>query len=187
MKPRSRKAKEIEWRVVPSNATYEVSEFGDVRRAIAGRTRKKGHVLKGTANKLGYVRFKVMRPGGGKALIFAHRWVVEAFIGCAPTNKHQVAHNDGNPSNNHFSNLRWATCRENLADRARHGTELRGERNGRARLTADQVLEIRREFKSRRRFGAISALAREYDMSIGAIFSIVHEYNWTHLNSKAAQ
>ena len=45
-----------------------------------------------------------------------HRLVAEAFLPPPPTPKHKcVNHKDGNPSNNHVSNLEWCTHSENNA------------------------------------------------------------------------
>lgn len=63
--------------------------------------------------------------------------------GPRPSPKHQVAHNCGVRICCAPLHLRWATAQENQADRAIHGTHNRGERQGRSKLTAQQVQEIR--------------------------------------------
>ncbi|WP_208609489.1 HNH endonuclease signature motif containing protein [Streptomyces atriruber] len=52
----------------------------------------------------------------------AHFLVCVAFHGPRPTASHQVAHGDGDPTNNRPCNLRWATPAENSAGAVRHGT-----------------------------------------------------------------
>lgn len=47
--------------------------------------------------------------------------VAEAFIP-NPHNYPEVCHIDGNPHNNHVSNLKWGTHADNMADAKRHGT-----------------------------------------------------------------
>lgn len=47
--------------------------------------------------------------------------VAEAFIP-NPHNYPEVRHMDGNPLNNHVSNLEWGTHADNMADAKRHGT-----------------------------------------------------------------
>ena len=54
---------------------------------------------------------------------YIHRLVALYFI-ANPENSRTVNHIDGNPLNNHFQNLEWATHGENI----RHGAEMR--RNG---------------------------------------------------------
>lgn len=54
-----------------------------------------------------------------------HRYVAvlvaEAFIP-NPYNYPEVCHDDGDPNNNHVSNLKWGTHADNMADAKRHGT-----------------------------------------------------------------
>ena len=47
--------------------------------------------------------------------------VAEAFIP-NPNNYPEVCHKDGNPYNNHVSNLKWGTHYDNMQDAKRHGT-----------------------------------------------------------------
>src|SRR5690606_27606505 len=72
-----------------------------------------------------------------------HALVAEAFIGPRPEG-HQIAHNDGDRLNSRLENLRYATAAEIAVDQIAHGRAPRGSRNGRAKLTEGQVLEIRR-------------------------------------------
>ncbi len=60
--------------------------------------------------------------------VYAHRAIAEAFIP-NPENKPDVAHWDGNGLNNEVTNLRWATEKENMADKKRHGTWVQDETN----------------------------------------------------------
>lgn len=74
----------------------------------------------------------------------AHREMCRRAHGEPPTSAHEAAHSCGrgragcvNPRH-----LRWATSAENQADKIRHGTALRGERNHRAQLTAAEALQV---------------------------------------------
>lgn len=73
------------------------------------------------------------------------RIMCEHRHGPPPTPKHEAAHNCGN---GHLGcvnggHIRWATSKENQSDRLTHGTHNRGGRNGKAKLTEADVIEIR--------------------------------------------
>lgn len=70
-----------------------------------------GHRTFGSQHGLGYIQisFKKIR-------YFAHRLVLETFVGPAPTKK-ECDHKDRNKSNNNLDNLRWVTKRENQNNR----------------------------------------------------------------------
>lgn len=113
-----------EWRwVVGLEGMLEVSDRGRIRslprRDAAGRPRS-GKFLRGRTGSYGH-RSVTFMVGHRQIHIAVHRAVLEAFVGPCPPGM-ECCHNDGDPTNNHVSNLRWDTHAANMADRARHGT-----------------------------------------------------------------
>lgn len=103
--------------------------------------------------------------------------VLEAFIGPRPAGM-LCCHNDGNRANDHLSNLRWATHRENMRDRELHGKTCRGSRNAAAKLNEAQVAEIR----ARIRVGEPQvSLAAIYGISVCTISEIKRKVKWKHV------
>lgn len=172
----------MEWRKCPNWPDYEVSENGDIRRTVA-RSGAKPALRKPYVAANGRLMI-VMRSGGVARACYVHRLILEAFVGPAPSDAHQGAHNDGDPLHNHVSNLRWATKQENEADKVRHGTSNRGERFGRARLTNDQAEEIKRclaaGFASR-------DLAMRFGVHPSTISSLKRGKSWAWLTPAVAQ
>lgn len=172
-----------EWRVIPSFPDYEASRCGAIRRATPPRGRQKaygiGYILKQWQEPHGY--WVVAMPKDGKVRnkgCRASRLIAEAFHGPAPSPDHHAAHNDGDPTNNAASNLRWATARENIGDKFLHGTMYQGERHHRARLSGTEATAIR----ARRAAGARAKdLAAEYGVSSQLITAIVKRVCWRHV------
>lgn len=145
-----------EWRAFPKwEGLYEVSSRGRVKciapPSAPGRSRLKKDGLKkltadNTPQHYGrlYVRLLHTDSSGRRRaqMRFVSRSVCEAFHGPPPSSRHEAAHNDGDVTNNHYTNLRWATHLENMGDRVLHGTLAAGERHGRARLTEIDALNI---------------------------------------------
>lgn len=82
-----------------------------------------------------------MWVGRGRAhrQIGVHVLVLEAFVGPRPDGM-EGCHNDGDPSNNRLSNLRWDTPLANWSDRRKHGRA--------GKLSIADVEEIRRSDES---------------------------------------
>ncbi len=162
------------WRNIPSHPGYAASNLGRVR-SIA-RTDTLGRivferVLKLYTNKRGYklVRLSPLTKS-------VHAVVAEAFYGPRPRGM-EVAHNDGNPSNNRADNLRYATRKENEADKDRHGTRFYafGERNGHAKLKIDDVIDI----VGLLRLGVSQVeCARRYGIDPAIVSNIKRGRNW---------
>jgi hypothetical protein len=110
----------------------------------------------------------------------ASRAMCIAAHGDPPSPKHEAAHSCGNGhagcvNPNH---LRWATKKENQHDRIRHGTTNRGERQGRSKLTEQDVLTIRQLYPSMTQ----PALAKRYGVDQSTISDIVLRRRWSWLD-----
>jgi hypothetical protein len=133
-----------EWRSIPGWPEYQVSDTGAVRRVGCASGARVGRILRQLRNKkTGYFSVCLSRSAD-QMRIDVHRLVATTFLGPRPSADHLVAHNDGSRTNNHASNLRWATQRENLRDCKEHGTALLGARNPMTRLDDVDAKSIRR-------------------------------------------
>lgn len=90
---------------------YQVSDEGRVRRLV-GYKCKATRILKPVKHTNGYLLVRLCKNGESKCTRI-HRLVADAFIPNTE-NKGDVNHIDGNKTNNHVSNLEWATRSENL-------------------------------------------------------------------------
>lgn len=116
-----------QWRpVVGYEGRYEVSDHGRVKSLARevhdtlGRTRKiPERNLRVTAQTSGHLGLGLSKDGHVKSHR-VHRLVLEAFVGPCPKGM-EACHNDGDPTNNLLSNLRWDTHEANVADTKRHG------------------------------------------------------------------
>ena len=131
--------------VVGFEGVFEVSNLGTVRsleRTLSdGRTWKARTLTPKKTTQYGHQQVRLCHDGHHWRSV--HRLVLEAFVGSCPDGM-ECAHNDGNPENNSLDNLRWATRKENHADKRGHGTLLRGGKANGAKLSEDMVREIRR-------------------------------------------
>jgi hypothetical protein len=112
------KTQEI-WKLIPdTDGRYSVSNYGAIRsnwsdipqRNLTYRKRiEKTSPLTAWLHTTGYMRIALGRNNQK----YVHRLVAQAFLP-NPDNLPQVDHVDGNRTNNHVSNLRWVTAKQNL-------------------------------------------------------------------------
>ncbi len=76
---------------------------------------EKWQLRKTVLNNKGY-ELLVCTLNGTRKTLSVHRMIAECYLGPIPKNK-EVDHIDGNPSNNHVSNLQYLTREENMAKR----------------------------------------------------------------------
>lgn len=151
---------------------------------------KHGKKLKGSkcnkralANKdLYYIQIGLRFQDGTRRFRMVHRMVLETFVGPRPAGM-VGRHLDGNPSNNALNNIEWGTQTTNLSDRKRHGTTRgpRGELNGKARLSEEDVQHIRDLL---RRGKTQETVATMFDVKQAAISKIKLGKTWGHLKNE---
>lgn len=109
----------------------------------------------------------------------APRVICEIANGPPPSPFHQAAHSCGNGHLGCLNpkHLRWATPLENQQDRLTHGTHNRGSRNCEAKLTEEQVQQIRALA------GNLSQrkIARKFGVAKSTVARIHHGTQWAFL------
>lgn len=151
----------------------------------------------GKGSKMRYVREVAMPYEGNACLIWpfpfgkragmfvnghniqASRVVCELAYGPPPSPIHEAAHSCGKGHMGCVNkrHLRWATPKENNDDTILHGTKTQGEKVHTARLTTQDVLEIR----SIGRTVIARKLAARFGVDRTTIGDILNRRSWNHL------
>lgn len=122
---------------------YKISSEGTV--VGIPRNGTNGGVIKRFKTTNGYEEHELFK-GGKRYRKYVHRLIATYFIS-NPENKPFVNHIDGNKLNNNIENLEWVTNKENIEHAAKIGLMRSGENHPYAKLTDQEVLEIRDLYK----------------------------------------
>ena len=164
---------EEEWKdIIGFEGAYKISNFGRVY-STPRRGNKGVEFLKISYTHDGYAKVRLIYNGKDKTMR-VHRLVAEAFIP-NPQNKDTVNHIDGDKTNNNVYNLEWCDRHEQLDHAYKLGlkTARSGSKNSNAKLTNEQVKEIRKSYvRYSKEFGTV-ALAKKYDVTNVVIGLIV--------------
>lgn len=126
------------------------------------------------------------KPGGrhghfslGQGTVKAHRWMYEAIVGPIPEGL-VVRHRCDNPPCVNPLHLEVGTSADNARDRSERGraANRQGENHPLAKLTAPDVIEIRRLASMGHTQAAIS---ERFGVRRGQIGKIVTRINWRHV------
>lgn len=178
-----------EWRsVIGWEGFYEVSSLGAVRSLdrivkMANRwgtvtaRRSQGRTLAKAEDTFGYPQV-VLSGEGRREYHRVHVLVCTAFNGPAPEG-FEVAHADGDGTNNRVSNLRWASRRDNLEDRRRHGTLPLGDGHQSTKVSDATVAAIRAE-----RGLTQSVMAKKYGISQTQVGRIIRQESRTERDAR---
>lgn len=171
------------WKAVPGfEGLYEVSDMGRVRSLdrdvhIPHPTkphsrRAPGRVLQLQRHPQGYIQVRFNNTSH-----LVHRLVAAAFHGPVGEGL-EVAHLNGQRTDNRAANLALVRHRENLSHMLLHDTRLFGSRNPGAVLTEKEVAEIR----SRRTRGeTYKQIARDFSVTKQTVGKIARGERWTRV------
>jgi hypothetical protein len=172
-----------ELRPVPGYPTYFADREGGIwsnrRRGPRGDGPPRiGTLFRLKEQKRRYCSVQLYDEQGKPTYLSVHRLILLAFVGPPPDDCTQTRHLNRNTHDNRLENLAWGRPLENSADQASHGTQVRGERVGSARLTAEKVREIRRllaEGWEQR------PVARQFGISQAVVSCIHRRITWSHV------
>lgn len=94
--------------------------------------------------------------------------------GVPPSPIHEAAHECGNRKCCNPKHLRWDTRSGNFSDKVEHGTDNRGAKNPLARLTEDDVREIRRL----KGIASLKSVARRFGIHVCTVSDIQSRRDW---------
>ncbi len=169
----------VQWKPIKGyEGIYEVSNDGQVR-VIVARRRWQPRVLSPGSDRYGYKRISLRINGETKGYA-VHRLVAKAFLGNISDGK-EVNHKNGNKADNYVDNLEYVTHAENI----RHSflmlnrikTVARGEKSGMAKLTYENITQIKDLLIQEATHRDIAIM---FNISHVAIGHIARGKTWTH-------
>jgi len=127
----------------------------------------------GAKSESGYGRFHF----GGRRHI-AHRFIYEHQNGKLPVGLN-VLHKCDNPSCVRVDHLFEGTNLDNIKDRVSKNRSAKGAENGRAILTASDVLEIRKLYK--KEVVTMKMLANKFGVTLECVAAIIYRRTWRNI------
>lgn len=124
------------WKTIEEAPRYQVSDLGRVR-SLVGEEEKLLSPLKTTK-----YRQVCLYVDGERKLRKIHVLVLTAFVGPRPEGMFGL-HRDDDGTNNALTNLYWGTPQQNAADMRANGVLQFGHHHVNAKLTPEQVQQIR--------------------------------------------
>ena len=165
-----------EWRpVLGWEGYYEVSNKGNVRslprRGLVRNRIYGGRLLGKGVDFFGYETVMLCKPQFPQSRKKVHRLVLLAFVGNPPDGT-ECCHNNGVKTDNRLENLRWGDRFGNIADNISHGKQPRWDKHPMAKLTLQQVANIKNSTKT------AAELSRIHGVSTRSIRNIRNGENW---------
>lgn len=174
----------MKWKIMQEFPDYAVSDAGLVMRVAGGRGTYPGRLLKLRRSEQGYLRV-AFRKNKIQVLGSVHRLVLTAFVGKSPDGM-ECNHENGVKSDNRLENLKWVTPKQNMQHAIRTGLfngwdkkNRLGENNPQAKLTTEQVKQIRHLLLQKGY--TLKRLAIIFNVSATLIAVIKHRKRWTHI------
>jgi hypothetical protein len=105
---------------------------------------------------------------------------MRSFIGEPTPDKPQVNHIDGDKANNNLANLEYCSSKENLLHLTRVLKRKIGGAGGYSKLTESQAKAVISDKRM------LKEIAKDFGISLQAVWLIQHGKNWAHLQRSAA-
>ena len=167
-------------RLIPGYPDYAVSASGRVWSLKYGKIKE----LVQYKRERGYLDVNVAIQGKTRthAKVRVHRLVAAAWIGPCPEG-YEINHKNRNTSDNEADNLEYVTHAENVAHAVNLGA-WKGENNGQAKLTEQDVMDIRAMYK--KGGWTYESLAEVFSTPSrtvcgGTIKNVITRQTWRHL------
>lgn len=160
----------LELHPVPNRPGYYINKTGAVFSVME---------LCPFTDRDGYQRVHMFHKGKHKRP-GVHVLLAQTFLPPPKPEQNEVRHLDGNKANLSLDNIAWGTRKENGEDKARHGS-VKGEKNGRARLTVEAVKTI---WVRLRNGESPTKIAGDHGVSPATIDAIKSGRNWSHVTAK---
>lgn len=167
------------WKKLVDYSDYEYSNLGNLRSLNYKRTGQK-RILKPAISRDGYLKTMLKNDNGKYVTIAIHREIMKSESN-KPTIKHEVNHINGIKTDNRPENLEWVTHSQNCKHSFDIGIQKpkRGELNGMAKLTKEDVEFLRNKKKTGTRYWGRNELAMQYGISAKHLQRIVNsDGNW---------
>ena len=105
------------------NGNVSVGEYGTIfaHQAIRGKNLMPGCFKYGRPTEQGYPQVVLTDINGNKKFIYVHRLVATVWLKKPKPWQNHIMHLDDDPTNNHASNLRWSTRKDNMQDKVNKG------------------------------------------------------------------
>jgi len=161
----------IEYRQIPGFPDYDAGSDGSIWSKKRGKYTKRKPII----NDRGYYIIS-LSMNNRKTTHTIHRLIAITFLGPRPKNM-EVCHGLNGKLDNSVTNLKYGTHQENCIDRARDGTDTRGEKSVLSKVNDKQVLEIR----AIAQYMTYIEMSKIYNISFNTIKDIITRRTWKHL------
>lgn len=169
----------VVWKDVPGyEGLYKVSSDG---RVLSFHKHPQGKLLAPALHTSGYQNVGLYRNGSGRSWL-VHQLVMLAFVGPPPVGT-EINHKSGDKHDNRLENLEYVTHADNKRHAMTLPTHVVGERNGQARLTEQDVRQIKLLLRDGMK---IATIARRYGVVFQTIGNIKTGYAWGHVSINEA-
>lgn len=166
---------------------YDVSSFGQVRSFWRKGSPPKRvdvwHLVKGTKDSYGYLFVEIRRehPDAPRRRFWVHREIALTFLP-NPNDLPEVNHRTAVKADNRLDNFEWVSSAGNVqhaqANGLRDNAALAGELSPKAKLTENDVREIRQRVASGEK---VLVVADDYSMTKGGIRHVITRRSWKHV------